>query len=528
MADTQYITLPIKPKVPPVKIQVVSPPVHSKPAPTLVLTQAPSAPTVVPPPAPSPASSPVIIPMGPGNIPTDRYVPRAGLVVHGNYSAMMNQTNIAANANKFYLVQVLTDPKTRTYFVYKRYGRTGEKGIVNLQAMSNEACAVGEFKAVFQSKTGNQWGGAFVAKPNKYVLMHIEAPQIVQVKAVPAASMLPEKISAFIAMISNRQMFERSLESMEIDPQRMPLGKISHNQLDAAEAILKSIENSVRTHNPDLVTLSSQFWTVIPFATKRNRPPPVIDTEEHINRASEMLDTLRHISVAGTLLERQSNLDDIYKSLGTDMSVVDPHSSEWGQILTYITNTHAPTHKYRLRLVNLFRLNKSSQDAADAAGRFKKVGNHRLLFHGSKMTNFVGILSEGLRLPKPDQIANGAMLGPAIYFADSISKSFNYTCSNETGGRGFVLVCEVALGNMEEATRATKTPLPTGFDSRWGVGKSVPDTQGNTPWVVDPTVIVPCGRLTQTNVSSSLLYNEHVIFNREQYRLRYIMELESE
>ncbi|XP_031272132.1 poly [ADP-ribose] polymerase 2-A-like [Pistacia vera] len=45
-----------------------------------------------------------------------------------------------------------------------------------------------------------------------------------------------------------------------------------------------------------------------------------------------------------------------------------------------------------------------------------------LLWHGSWLTNFVGILSQGLRIAHPEAPATGYMVGKGIYFADLVSK----------------------------------------------------------------------------------------------------------
>ncbi len=46
----------------------------------------------------------------------------------------------------------------------------------------------------------------------------------------------------------------------------------------------------------------------------------------------------------------------------------------------------------------------------------------QLLFHGSKISNFVGILKEGLRIAPPEAPITGAMFGKGVYFANCSSK----------------------------------------------------------------------------------------------------------
>ena len=43
-----------------------------------------------------------------------------------------------------------------------------------------------------------------------------------------------------------------------------------------------------------------------------------------------------------------------------------------------------------------------------------------LLWHGSRLTNWVGILSKGLRIAPPEAPVTGYMFGKGVYFADMV------------------------------------------------------------------------------------------------------------
>ena len=76
-----------------------------------------------------------------------------------------------------------------------------------------------------------------------------------------------------------------------------------------------------------------------------------------------------------------------------------------------------------------------------------------LLWHGSRITNYVGILSEGLRVAPPDAPITGFVLGKGIYFADIPSKAAHYCYANPEDNEGLLLLCEVALGNIHRAVK---------------------------------------------------------------------------
>jgi len=99
--------------------------------------------------------------------------------------------------------------------------------------------------------------------------------------------------------------------------------------------------------------------------------------------------------------------------------------------------------------------------------------NRKLLWHGSRVTNVAGILSQGLRIApaeapvtgellpasaysfrRPHTISKnrllpsilGYMFGKGIYFADMVSKSANYCMTSKANPTGFLLLADVALG----------------------------------------------------------------------------------
>jgi poly [ADP-ribose] polymerase len=65
-----------------------------------------------------------------------------------------------------------------------------------------------------------------------------------------------------------------------------------------------------------------------------------------------------------------------------------------------------------------------------------------LLWHGSRITNFVGILSQGLRIAPPEAPVSGYLFGKGIYLADMIDKSANY-CRSYGSDTALVLLIEV-------------------------------------------------------------------------------------
>jgi len=334
---------------------------------------------------------------------------------------------------------------------------------------------------------------------------------------------LHPKVLEVIRKIGSSKMMTETLIKLDLDVNRMPLGKISRNMIIKAHEILTDLSNRMgkMSHN-EIIERSSEFWTLVPYATKRNIRPPILDNINAITQCSQLLDTLENIEIAGTILQKSNNEYDIYKSLGITLTPIDD-GEELDIIRRFVKNTHARTHRYRLDLLQVYRIEKPVQDT----NLFESVNNHKLLFHGSRMANFMGILSEGLRIPRPSQVSNGSTLGRGLYFADAVSKSYNYTYSNETDHTGFMVLCEVALGNPHVVYGCCdKDYVDPGYNSRWAKGNSTTNEQ---EYVTLPNsqVVVPCGNIIPNPeaVHSTFLYNEFVIYNTQQYRFRYLIYL---
>ena len=156
-----------------------------------------------------------------------------------------------------------------------------------------------------------------------------------------------------------------------------------------------------------------------------------------------------------------------------------------------------------------------------------------LLWHGSRLTNWAGILSQGLRIAPPEAPVTGYMFGKGCYFSDCSSKSANYCYTNSNKNTGILSLFEVSLGECNELKEADyeADKLPKGKLSTKGVGKSEPDKED---WVtLDDGCVVPIGEL-KCNIDPkkaseySLLYNEYIVYDVSQVKLRYLVKVQFE
>jgi len=73
--------------------------------------------------------------------------------------------------------------------------------------------------------------------------------------------------------------------------------------------------------------------------------------------------------------------------------VLHSDMSEFTIIQQYLKNTHAETHNsYSLNIKDVFKVIRSGEEKRFKP--FKKLHNRKLLWHGSRITNFAAILSQ--------------------------------------------------------------------------------------------------------------------------------------
>ena len=78
----------------------------------------------------------------------------------------------------------------------------------------------------------------------------------------------------------------------------------------------------------------------------------------------------------------------------------------------YFDNTKCSYGK--VSISDIFEVNRPTEHSSYNT----KLGNNMLLWHGSRVSNFVGILSQGMRIAPPEAPASGYLFGKGIYLAD--------------------------------------------------------------------------------------------------------------
>ena len=219
----------------------------------------------------------------------------------------------------------------------------------------------------------------------------------------------------------------------------------------------------------------------------------------------------------------------------TYFNCIEKDSPEFNTIEKYINNTSGND-----KIINIFSVTRKEETQNSI--KFNELSNHYLLFHGTKIFNLIGIFSNGLKIAPPEAPTTGYMFGKGIYLSNMYQKSIDYcdTIQDKTDIKkiknySYILLCEAALGNIYEPNISFDTEkldfLNMGYDSLKSIANNGPDPNKN--FVCNNGVIIPLGNIISYGNNNLMNrntfrtnYPEYVIYNCEQIRIRYVVQME--
>lgn len=206
-------------------------------------------------------------------------------------------------------------------------------------------------------------------------------------------------------MLFDTKQMENMMIGCDLDLKQMPLGKISRKQIQLAMTTLKEISCLIQQNGTfgKLREASNRFYTLIPHAFGVERPS-VIDSLEVVHVKNEMLESLLNMELIYGFLNEESGekinpLDACHLKLHADISQID--GEEFQYLKAIVQNTHGCTHNlYKLEVLDVFRVNR--HDEHKRFQKYSHLTNRAMLWHGSRLTNFVSILTNGLKVAPPE------------------------------------------------------------------------------------------------------------------------------
>ena len=464
-------------------------------------------------------------------------------IFNGKYfNCTLNKSDLNKNNNKYYIIQLLEHDSNNSLVLFTRWGSVGflrKFKVDQVNAISGPKL----FMKKYKDKTIN----------HNYKEIYIDYEAEVKKDENPEKNnkktkkkvfknMLNEDVMDLIRLIYNKQIINDNLHEIGYDSKKMPLGKLSPTTLTNGLNILKQIESELKQPNPskeNLTKFSSDFYTQIPhdFGFKK-MTNFIIDSIDKVKEKIDMISVLSDMKITLKILENvdsendeyenqeEKQINDYYNQLNCDIRSIsedEPIYSTLNKYLTTQINEKDKEELYyyeknKLSLVKAYELNRHGEKE-----KFEDFGNKKLLWHGSRMTNFVGILSQGLRIAPPEAPSSGYLYGKGVYFADMSLKS-SYYCY-PVNNIALILLGEVSLGEEDKRTD-TDYYLPSTLKKKANSIHALSRLEPSGGETIDGDVFVPNENVKirkDNNYRSD--FAEYIVYNTNQIKLRYLLKI---
>ena len=459
------------------------------------------------------------------------------------YSKTQNQFDLKNNNNKFYIFQILENSDeilNKQYVLFFRWGRVGQNGWSRYVAYKNDsAAAILEFSEKLEAKTII---GKYVELKISYENEKDSDSQDQEDQANKSGSKrlskskkLDSRVEKLVNELFDDEMIQNFIEEIGYDREKVPLGKLSFEQINDGRAFLKEIEVELKKPKKEinkrkLEELTNKFYSHIPhnLGNKRTWSYIIVDTDE-LEEKFKMLKSLESQKITMKTKDSHKNPEDKlrsnYVSLNCDITPVEKESETFKVLDTYMqTSSQTQFNKNpQFKVDELYEIIHN-----DEKQRLNRKSDRKLLFMGLRVANTAEMLTNGLQVPNEVAPITGQdIFGRGIYLTDVASKAAKYCQYNLSNNHGFLLICEVDMGKSIEYqapdTKAAET-VPNDVNSIFGKGVSryresnVKEFNGAK---------VPMGPLYRDNSCfSTLMYNEYVMLDNNHIKIKYLAFLD--
>ena len=289
-----------------------------------------------------------------------------------------------------------------------------------------------------------------------------------------------------------------------------PLGILTPEAISNARDLLNEIKTFNELKNLDDASRSSRvrdYFQLVPKDFGARIPPvnELIATDEQIEEQVSILEALE--SAIKVDISQTPNK----KLFQCRLIKVAHYTDEGKKLFREVRKLYEKTRNSKhhpgtanLKMTRLYEVEiemmKTNFDATS-----NKIGNVRQdLWHGTKASNLLSILKNGLIIPPANAThCTGRMFGNGIYTSLQSTKALNYATefwnrSGKSNQRTFMFLCEVAIG---------KTYKPRSLNNK------LPAKNTNSTWVDAGTL--------------GVMNHECIVYDTAQINLKYLAEFET-
>ena len=417
-------------------------------------------------------------------------------------------SNIGNNNNKFWYIELYDDASTIT-----RNGRVGAKGQTHPKQHGSMSAAQSFFSAKCNEKEAKGY------QPLNVV--GVQAGEGVQVQPVGNIKQIAKqqirtndtlvgKLIEYFTKVNAHNICSATGGQITFNNQTglfsTPLGIVTQANINDANALLVRIGDKVAgsEYDYEMEGLTNDYMMLVPqdVGMRRVNVGSFWGSLSAVQRQKGIVDSLEASLSQATqepVEDKASKTEteqvfDVQLDLVTDTKVI-------GEVKKLYqgskNNKHNCSH---LRVKTVYAVQIATEQAAFEA-KGKTLGNIQRLWHGTRASNVLSILKQGLVIPPSSSShCTGRAFGDGLYFSDQSTKSLNYSYGYWGGGKAdnncFMFLADVAMG---------KEHIPSA--RAWG---------GNYPARGSNSTFAKAG--------DRFMNNEMIVYRTFQANLKYLVE----
>lgn len=375
-----------------------------------------------------------------------------GKVLEETMLVMVDTKN---NNNKFYHV-TLQDDNTVT----KRWGRVGAEGAVSTDRTGkngyDRAIASKQKKGYKVSPITNT-GVTVTTKGGNHL------PEIAQkyLAKDPTDTTIQDLINRLVTSNAH-QILEQSGGQIKVDEDgtvKTALGIVDLPAINEARTILTKLQNNTRNKDG----LLENYLTLIPqnigyragWADNFLKAENFAKQADFLKQLEDAVQWRNTTQAANNTDEDDFNIEDHAGIFRMKLAQLSDSGKEFDRINKKFLSTRSNMHNSRnLRLKRVFAVEDKPESIEAYDKALANFGNEKELWHGTKTSNLLSILTRGLFVPGAgDGIpVTGRLFGNAVYHSDISTKSLGYSNNFWSGGARadqnvFMLLNSVVMGH---------------------------------------------------------------------------------
>lgn len=389
-------------------------------------------------------------------------------------------TNVGNNNNKFWYGEAHSDG---TYHAH--WGRVGAKGQEQTKSFGSQYAAESYLRKKQSEKEAKGYREVAVVENGAEVSpKSVEASKLSDIakSQIKTNDSLVTKLIEYFTTVNAHQITKATGGKVTYNADtglfQTPLGIVTQDGIDKANSVLSRIGSLVAASDfgYDMERLTNDYLMLIPhdYGMRRISPSTIFGTLAKVQKEQSIVDSLQasllQVQTQPKPVQDKTDNEPMEKVFDVQLDVVTDPAIIQRIVKFYEGSKNSQHTSYNLKVKKVYAvIIKGEREAFEKKG--KAIGNVMELWHGTRASNVLSILKQGLVIPPAHSShCTGRMYGNGLYFSDQSTKSLNYSQGYWSGGARdnncFMFLADVAMGKWYTPSSGwSRTSLPAGYDS---------------------------------------------------------------